>query len=191
MDKRFLYLVLIIVIILVVILAWQDSQKQSTSIMDKLNATPTPAIGVSPVVSPQVQQSQNPSTPLVNQNSPAQNSSPSAIVELEGGVKIQELTVGTGTEVKSGDTIAVNYIGYLENGQKFDSSYDRNKPFIVQIGAGQVIKGWDIGIIGMKEGGKRRIYIPSALAYGDQGAGNGLIPPNANLIFDVELLSVK
>jgi len=159
--------------------------------MDKLNATPTPAIGVSPVVSPQVQQSQNPSTPLVNQNSPAQNSSPSAIVELEGGVKIQELTVGTGTEVKSGDTIAVNYIGYLENGQKFDSSYDRNKPFIVQIGAGQVIKGWDIGIIGMKEGGKRRIYIPSALAYGDQGAGNGLIPPNANLIFDVELLSVK
>lgn len=188
MDKRFLYLILVIVIILVVILAYQDSKKQSPSLLDKLNATPTPAIDVTPVVS---QPQQNLTNPSNNQNPTSQSSSPSAVIELEEGVKIQELVIGSGREVKSEDTIAVNYIGYLENGQKFDSSYDRNKPFPVQIGVGQVIPGWDIGIIGMKEGGKRRIFIPSNLAYGEQGAGNGLIPPNANLVFDVELLSVK
>ena len=191
MDKRFLYLLLVIVTILVIILAWQDSKKKESSILDKLNETPTPVLNVqsqdqqptaSPTAGSTVSQGQS---PLI------QNSSPAAIQTLDGGVKIQELLVGTGNAVKSGDTIAVNYIGYLEKGTKFDSSYDRNKPFIVQIGAGQVIAGWDVGIIGMKEGGKRRLYIPSSMAYGEQGAGNGAIPPNANLIFDVELLSIK
>lgn len=180
---------LVIAGVLVIVLAYQDSKKQQlSSALDKLNSTPTPAIGVSPqFLSPTPTSAPAGQTePMVNSNS-----SSSAIQTLDDGLKFQDLVVGTGKEVQSGNTIAVNYIGYLENGQKFDSSYDRNKPFIVQIGAGQVIQGWDVGIIGMKEGGKRRLFIPSALAYGAQGAGNGVIPPNANLIFDIELLTVQ
>ena len=105
------------------------------------------------------------------------------------GLQMQDLTVGTGTEVKSGDTVTVNYLGTLTNGTKFDSSYDRNQPFTTQIGVGQVIKGWDEGIVGMKVGGKRKLTIPAALGYGSQAAGS--IPPNSTLIFEVELLSVK
>ena len=176
-------MILAIAIVLLIILAWQDSTKKSPSPLDKLNVTPTLSFGISPSVS---QAPQNPVSPTATPNS-----TQSGVLELEGGVKIQDFTVGTGKEVKKEDTIAVNYVGYLESGQKFDSSYDRNKPFIVQIGVGQVIPGWDIGIIGMKEGGKRRIFIPSALAYGEQGAGDGVIPANSNLIFDVELLSIK
>jgi len=106
------------------------------------------------------------------------------------GLKISDEVVGTGAEVKSGDTVTVNYIGTLENGTKFDSSYDRNTPFTTQIGVGQVIKGWDEGIVGMKVGGKRKLIIPPSLGYGDQGAGNA-IPPNSTLVFVIELLSVK
>jgi peptidylprolyl isomerase len=105
------------------------------------------------------------------------------------GLQMQDLTVGTGQEAKSGDTVTVNYLGTLENGTKFDSSYDRNQPFTTQIGVGQVIKGWDEGIVGMKIGGKRKLIIPAALGYGDQAAGS--IPPNSTLIFEVELLSIK
>lgn len=108
----------------------------------------------------------------------------------QDGLKIHDEVVGAGTEVKSGDTVTVNYSGYLENGTKFDSSYDRNSPFTTQIGVGHVIKGWDEGIVGMKAGGKRKLIIPSDLGYGAQGAGN-VIPPNSTLIFDVELLDVK
>ncbi|MCX6726997.1 MAG: FKBP-type peptidyl-prolyl cis-trans isomerase [Candidatus Shapirobacteria bacterium] len=105
-------------------------------------------------------------------------------------LKIEDLVIGTGAEVKSGDTIEMNYVGTLVDGTKFDSSYDRGVPFETQIGVGQVIKGWDQGVPGMKVGGKRRLLIPSALAYGAQGAG-GVIPPNADLIFEVELVSIK
>jgi peptidylprolyl isomerase len=181
MDKRFLYLILVIAIILVVVLAYQDSGKiNNNGLVDKINATPTLSLEMTPA----------PTQPINNINQPAAQASQAAVVELEGGLKVQDLAVGTGKEAKAEDTIAVNYVGYLENGQKFDSSYDRKKPFILQVGVGQVIKGWDLGIIGMKEGGKRRLFIPSALGYGEQGAGN-VIPPNANLIFDVELLSIK
>lgn len=111
------------------------------------------------------------------------------ITATEGGLQIQDLTVGAGQEVKSGDTVTVNYLGTLVNGTKFDSSYDRNQPFTTQIGVGQVIKGWDEGIVGMKVGGKRKLTIPAALGYGSQSAGS--IPANSTLIFEVELLSVK
>jgi peptidylprolyl isomerase len=111
------------------------------------------------------------------------------IITTEGGLQIQDLTTGTGKEVKSGDTVTVNYLGTLTNGTKFDSSYDRNQPFTTQIGVGQVIQGWDKGIIGMKVGGKRKLTIPPALGYGSQPAGS--IPPNSTLVFEVELLSVK
>lgn len=103
---------------------------------------------------------------------------------------IEDIATGSGQEVKSGDTVVMHYTGTLLDGTKFDSSVDRGQPFETQIGVGQVIEGWDQGIPGMKVGGKRRLTIPSALGYGSTGAG-GLIPPNAALIFDVELLEIK
>ncbi|MBI2026092.1 MAG: FKBP-type peptidyl-prolyl cis-trans isomerase [Candidatus Levybacteria bacterium] len=109
---------------------------------------------------------------------------------LESGLKIEEEKIGEGREVKSGDTIVIHYTGTLENGQKFDSSLDRNQPFETQIGVGKVIKGWDEGVIGMKVGGKRRLTIPPGLAYGEQGI-QGAIPPNSTLIFELELLEIK
>lgn len=105
-------------------------------------------------------------------------------------LKIEDLVVGTGTEAIEGKTISVHYTGTLTNGSKFDSSKDRNMPFEFTLGAGQVIQGWDKGFKGMKVGGKRKLTIPPSMGYGSQGAG-GVIPPNATLIFEVELLDVK
>ncbi len=105
-------------------------------------------------------------------------------------LKIEDLKIGTGSEVKSGDTISINYLGTLENGKKFDSSYDRGQPFETQIGVGQVIKGWDQGVIGMKVGGKRRLTIPPELGYGSQEIPN-VIPANSTLIFEVELVGIS
>lgn len=104
-------------------------------------------------------------------------------------LEIKELTVGTGDEAKSGQTVHVHYTGWLTDGTKFDSSVDRGKPFSFRLGAGMVIKGWDQGVAGMKVGGKRKLTIPPELGYGQRGAG-GVIPPGATLVFDVELLSV-
>lgn len=119
---------------------------------------------------------------------PANTPQPTA-APVADKLKIQDLKVGTGAAVKSGDTITVNYVGKLPNGQTFDSSYTRHQPFTTVIGTGQVIKGWDEGLIGMKVGGKRRLTIPPDLGYGDQAAGS--IPPNSTLIFDIELLGIK
>jgi peptidylprolyl isomerase len=105
-------------------------------------------------------------------------------------LKTEDLKIGTGTEVKSGDTVIMHYSGTLEDGTKFDSSYDRGQPFTTQIGVGQVIQGWDLGVPGMKIGGKRKLTIPPQLGYGAQGAG-GVIPPNATLVFEVELIDIK
>jgi FKBP-type peptidyl-prolyl cis-trans isomerase len=119
------------------------------------------------------------------------------VVEKEievGGKKVilkyVDLVEGKGKEVKKGDTLSVHYTGWLKDGKKFDSSVDRGQPFDVQIGVGDVIKGWDEGIPGMKEGGKRKLMIPPELAYGAKGAGN-VIPANAELTFEVEVLKVK
>ena len=106
------------------------------------------------------------------------------------GVEIEILKEGTGTAAKNGDAVSVHYVGTLENGVKFDSSVDRNVPFEFTLGAGQVIPGWDVGVEGMKIGEKRKLVIPSSLAYGERGAG-GVIPPNATLVFEVELLGIK
>src|SRR5271165_3986119 len=102
-------------------------------------------------------------------------------------LQIEEMVVGTGASPKAGKTVKVHYTGWLTNGKKFDSSVDRGTPFSFKLGAGQVIKGWDEGVAGMKVGGKRQLRIPPDLGYGAQGAG-GVIPPNSILIFDVELL---
>ncbi|HTS18178.1 MAG TPA: FKBP-type peptidyl-prolyl cis-trans isomerase [Verrucomicrobiae bacterium] len=109
-----------------------------------------------------------------------------AVTEL----KIEDTKVGTGDEAVTGKNVTVHYTGWLTDGTKFDSSKDHGQPFTFQLGAGQVIKGWDQGVVGMKVGGVRRLTIPPSLGYGENGAG-GVIPPNATLVFEVELLGVN
>ncbi len=106
------------------------------------------------------------------------------------GLKYVDQVEGTGASPSKGQLVKVHYTGWLENGTKFDSSVDRGTPFEFTIGVGQVIKGWDEGVSTMKIGGKRKLTIPSELAYGNRGAGS-IIPPNSTLIFDVELLGIK
>ena len=107
----------------------------------------------------------------------------------DSGLKFEDLAMGDGAAAVAGQTVEVHYTGWLESGTKFDSSVDRGDTFEFKLGAGQVIKGWDEGVAGMKIGGKRKLTIPPQLGYGARGAG-GVIPPNATLIFDVELISI-
>lgn len=106
------------------------------------------------------------------------------------GLIIKDIKVGTGTVAQNGDVVTVNYVGTLSDGKVFDSSQAHGQPFSFTLGAGQVIKGWDMGVLGMKVGGVRDLTIPPGLGYGAAGAGNGLIPPNATLHFKITLLSV-
>ncbi len=103
---------------------------------------------------------------------------------------IEEQVVGNGAEAVAGKQVTVHYTGWLTDGTKFDSSKDSNQPFVFMLGAGQVIRGWDVGVAGMKVGGKRKLIIPPDMGYGARGAG-GVIPPNAVLVFEVELLGVR
>ena len=112
------------------------------------------------------------------------------VITTKSGLKYVDQKVGDGKEAKSGDTVEVHYTGWLKDGKKFDSSLDRKEPFSFKLGAGKVIKGWDEGVAGMKVGGKRKLMIPPELGYGARGAGN-VIPPNAELVFEVELLKIK
>lgn len=111
-----------------------------------------------------------------------------AVTEAE--LKQEDIKVGDGTEAVAGKKVTVHYTGTLTDGKKFDSSVDRKQPFTFNLGAGQVIRGWDVGVAGMKVGGKRKLTIPPNMGYGERGAGN-VIPPNATLLFDVELLKVE
>jgi len=115
---------------------------------------------------------------------------PKDYVTMPSGLKYYDIQVGTGVTPTIGQTVVVNYIGWLENGTQFDSSYDRGQPFSFQYGMGKVITGWDLGLATMRVGGKRQLVIPPSLAYGDTGSGS-TIPPGATLIFEVELLEVK
>ena len=116
------------------------------------------------------------------------------VVTTESGLQYTDAQVGSGAEAVPGKTVSVHYTGWLnengEKGKKFDSSRDRGQPFVFPLGAGRVIKGWDQGVVGMKVGGQRTLMIPSGLAYGSRGAGQA-IPPDSDLIFEVELLAVQ
>jgi len=121
------------------------------------------------------------------------NASPTKVTgkpkSTASGVEYWDIVVGTGATAVAGKTVSVHYTGWLTNGKKFDSSIDHGQPFTFPLGAGSVIKGWDEGVQGMTVGGKRQLRVPPELGYGARGAG-GVIPPNAILVFDVELLSV-
>ena len=176
----------LLIIIVVVALGLAGIFFLSNQKIENSQISLTPTIYPSPTQTPTT----NASTSAIITGQPATNgASMNNITTTADGLQIQDLTVGTGQEVKSGDTVTVNYLGTLTDGVKFDSSYDRNQPFSTQIGVGQVIKGWDEGIVGMKVGGKRKLIIPTTLGYGNQAAGS--IPANSTLVFEVELLSVK
>jgi FKBP-type peptidyl-prolyl cis-trans isomerase FkpA len=108
----------------------------------------------------------------------------------DSGLKYEDLVDGDGEQAAAGQRVSVHYTGWLLDGEKFDSSLDRNQPFDFSLGKGMVIQGWDEGVAGMKVGGKRRLTIPPQLGYGQRGAG-GVIPPNATLVFEVELLAIS
>ncbi len=109
-------------------------------------------------------------------------------ITTASGLIIEDLVTGNGAEAAAGQEVTVHYTGWLTDGKKFDSSKDRDDPFVFPLGGGRVIRGWDEGVQGMKVGGKRKLTIPPALGYGAHGAG-GVIPPNATLVFEVELLA--
>jgi len=111
-------------------------------------------------------------------------------IKTASGLVYEDLVVGTGDVASAGQKVSVHYTGWLTDGKKFDSSKDRGEPFAFNLGRGQVIRGWDEGVAGMKVGGKRKLTIPPTLGYGSRGAG-GVIPPNATLVFEVELLGTK
>ena len=127
---------------------------------------------------------------LVLAGAKQQEAKPAPEITTATGLKYQDLKVGDGAEATSGKIVEVHYTGWLESGTKFDSSVDRHRPFTFRLGAGDVIKGWDQGVAGMKVGGKRKLIIPPDLGYGKRGAGE-VIPPGATLIFEVELLGVR
>lgn len=163
-----------LVYVLVLVLAQIGDNKQDIAVATQLTAT-TPA----PI---QVQEN---NTLIASKTMSEANA-----VTTPSGLKYIELKEGTGATPKSGQTVEVHYTGTLQDGTKFDSSRDRNQPFKFKLGVGQVIKGWDEGLSTMKVGGRRQLIIPPELGYGARGAG-GVIPPNATLNFDVELLGVK
>ena len=177
MDKNYFFVTLFLVLLVVVggVLVFRipapqtNRTSQNSSVSDNISTADTNTLGA--------------------EISPTPNASGSAGTNMNDQLVIQDEVVGTGAEAVAGKKITVNYLGTLTNGTKFDSSYDRNQPFIFNLGAGEVIQGWDKGFTGMKVGGKRKLTIPPSLGYGSQDMGS--IPPNSTLIFEVELLKVE
>ncbi|RCJ18967.1 peptidylprolyl isomerase [Nostoc sp. ATCC 43529] len=163
-----------IAVFVVLLAVGQVGSKQNTAIADQLTSTP-------------------PASTILTENNiliASDTMSDANAVTTPSGLKYVEIKEGTGATPERGQTVEVHYTGTLEDGTKFDSSRDRGQPFKFKIGVGQVIKGWDEGLSTMKVGGRRNLIIPPELGYGSRGAG-GVIPPNATLLFDVELLGVK
>ncbi len=169
------------------LLVAQFTTDKSSAVADELTKTQAVAVAPNPSANLTVDNTQ---LIAVNTNSESEQSSETNVVTTPSGLKYIELTEGTGAMPKKGQTVLVHYTGTLEDGEKFDSSRDRNRPFSFKLGTGQVIKGWDEGLATMRVGGRRQLIIPPELGYGSRGAG-GVIPPNATLIFDVELLRIS
>lgn len=133
---------------------------------------------------------ENPETPKPKKAQKKMTKEATKVVKTTSGLSYEDVVVGKGAMPKKGDKVIVHYTGTLTDGKKFDSSKDRNQPFQFVIGVGQVIKGWDEGVMSMHVGGKRKLIIPPELGYGPRGTPGGPIPPNATLLFDVELLDI-
>lgn len=160
--RKYLILAALVVLVFGVLWFWGGRSEEAPT---EVRVSPSPSVSATITPSPQGQ-------------------------EVMEGLTIEDLTLGIGEEAVAGKTVTVNYLGTLTDGKKFDSSYDRGTPFTFNLGAGEVIKGWDAGVAGMKVGGKRKLTIAPHLGYGARGAGD-VIPPNATLIFEVELLKVE
>lgn len=169
----------VVVVCFLVIVVTQLAGGQKTAYASQVSQTPAAIVA----------DAKNENT-LIASNTMTEETAGGEVITTPSGLKYIEIEEGTGATPKKGQTVTVHYTGTLENGKKFDSSRDRKRPFDFTIGVGQVIKGWDEGVGSMKVGGRRQLIIPPDLGYGARGAG-GVIPPNATLIFDVELLSIK
>lgn len=154
-----------ILVVFVVITIWFVIQK--TREVGRVAEAPAPTAALTPTLTPEIDKP----------------------IRYDNGLVVQDIIVGSGKAAANGDTLNAHYIGTLEDGTKFDSSYDRGQPIQFVLGAGQLIKGWELGLVGMKEDGKRKLIIPPELGYGSRGAG-GMIPPNAILLFEIELVNI-
>lgn len=165
----------------------QFSTGKSPARAEKINTNPIPVVAVDTSADETIN-----ATKLIamNSDSETENQANEEVVTTASGLKYVDLVKGEGATPQKGQTVVVHYTGTLKDGSKFDSSRDRNSPFSFKIGVGQVIQGWDEGVGTMQVGGRRQLIIPPDLGYGSRGAG-GVIPPNATLIFDVELLKIR
>ena len=186
MSKSSLISAIAIIVVVIAILFMKKQSNTETGLDSTPTTTPRPIVSVS--VSPSTSLRTSPSISLGASPVQTAQQTPGPVLILTGGLKIQDLVIGTGDKAQNGKTLSMHYVGTLENGTKFDSSFDRGQPFSFVIGEGEVIQGWEKGVLGMKVGGKRKLIIPPALGYGSTGAGN-IIPPNATLFFEVQLLA--
>ena len=186
----------VLVVCCVIVVASQAVGDGETAIAANLSEPQSPSISaadISPQPPLQLAQSADDLSPegtdMADEELTTEEPATEEIVTTESGLRYVELEEGTGASPQSGQRVTVHYTGTLENGVKFDSSRDRNRPFSFRIGVGQVIQGWDEGVMSMHVGGRRKLIIPPELGYGSRGAG-GVIPPNSTLVFDVELLRI-
>jgi peptidylprolyl isomerase len=175
------FAVVAVCVVVLIVSSLVGNGQQTTAIASELNSQ------VSTTVTQTVSEDETMNTALTQETNKMNLEN---VVTTSSGLKYIDIEAGTGATPSKGQNVTVHYTGTLEDGTKFDSSKDRNRPFTFTIGVGQVIKGWDEGVATMKVGGKRQLIIPSDLGYGSRGAG-GVIPPNATLIFDVELISIS
>jgi len=168
MNKKYLFATIFLIVLVLAGAIFVFAKSNSTN--NQVFPTSTPSATIIPAETPQA--------------------SPSATVNKMDELKVEDEVAGTGAEAVAGKSVTVNYTGTLTDGTKFDSSLDHGQPFVFNLGAGQVIQGWDEGVVGMKVGGKRKLTIPPSLGYGSAGIP-GAIPGNATLIFDIELLKVE